>query len=107
LINAIATLSSFELAQMFQLLALRSRYRTAAVASTDAYEVADSVFQEAKNARQRAKERKEHCVEEYMRFKAHADNMVDNNNLQLAAGCVQQASGKGANRLAAHNDTAT
>jgi hypothetical protein len=27
--------------------------------------------------------------------------------LQLAAGCVQQASGKGANRLAAHNDTAT
>lgn len=96
--KAVASLSHCDLAAMYQILALHSRFRSAAVASTDAYEAVDTIFEDVRTKRQRAKEHKERCAEEYVKFKAYADKLMSSSaqiiGSQFAASWGQQVQGK-------------
>jgi hypothetical protein len=81
--KVIGSLSAHNVAVMIHVLFLRNRYRSAAFASTDAYNAVDKVFQDMKKVledvnmqRRKAKEHQEHCMAEWMKFKAYADNFM-------------------------------
>jgi hypothetical protein len=63
---------------VFWVFAALSNYRTAAVTSTENYDTADTRLQLAKMEWENAKECKEYCVGEYMKFRGVVYDIVTN-----------------------------